>query len=169
MGLAIGVFIGATPTIPFHTVLAVAVAFLLRASKPAAAIGVWFSNPITIPFLYMASYKSGRLILGNSIPYDLKYDSILELAQAGMDVTLVMLTGGIVIGILPAIVAYVAAKKIFIKIRLRKVNVEVDTPIKPLPRAEIAPLHKDDPTTALVSADIAAKQRVSLYQQNEIL
>jgi uncharacterized protein len=122
MGMAIGVFIGATPTIPFHTVLAVGLAFLLRASKPAAVIGVWFSNPFTIPFLYLASYKSGRLLLGNGIPYDLKYDSILELTKAGIDVTLAMLTGGVIIGILPAIAAYIAAKKIFIKIRLVKQN-----------------------------------------------
>ena len=36
LGLAIGVFVGFTPTIPFHTVLAVALAFLFKGSKAAA-------------------------------------------------------------------------------------------------------------------------------------
>ncbi|MEJ2430554.1 MAG: DUF2062 domain-containing protein, partial [Deltaproteobacteria bacterium] len=41
LGMAIGVFIAVTPTIPFHTVLAVSLAALLRGSKLAAALGVW--------------------------------------------------------------------------------------------------------------------------------
>jgi uncharacterized protein len=119
LGMAVGVFVGATPTIPFHTVLALALAFVLKASKPAAVIGVWFSNPLTIPVLYLGSYKTGRLLMGNGIPCDLKYDSILELAKVGMDVTLAMLTGGMVIGILPAIIGYLATKAVFKKIRSR--------------------------------------------------
>ena len=59
VGMAIGVFIGITPTIPLHTVIAVALAFVLRGSKPAAIIGVWFANPITIPLFYWASYEIG--------------------------------------------------------------------------------------------------------------
>ena len=39
--LAIGVFIGITPTIPLHTILAVSLALLVRGSKLAAALGVW--------------------------------------------------------------------------------------------------------------------------------
>ena len=63
LGIAIGVFIGVTPTIPFHTILAVALAGLLRASKLAAALGVWVANPLTIPVLYYTSYQLGRRIL----------------------------------------------------------------------------------------------------------
>ena len=52
MGMAIGIFVACTPTIPFHTVIAIFLAFLFRGSKVAAAIGVWFSNPLTMPLLY---------------------------------------------------------------------------------------------------------------------
>ncbi len=170
MGMAIGVFVGATPTIPFHTVLAVGLAFVLRASKPAAVIGVWFSNPLTIPFLYLASYKSGRLLLGNGIPYDLKYDSILELTKAGMDVTLAMLTGGIIIGILPAVVAYVVAKKIFTKIRLRKMSAGINATRTTLPPSATNPDPIPTDWEAMrISTDILPKQRVSLNRQNEVL
>ena len=57
LGMAIGVFISVTPTIPFHTVIALALAFILRGSKAAAAIGVWFSNPVTIPFFLQGQLR----------------------------------------------------------------------------------------------------------------
>jgi len=120
MGMAIGVFIGITPTFPFHTVLAVALALVFRASKPAAALGVWAGNPITMPFFYLGSYKIGMLILGNSVPYDEKYISIPELLKLGLDVTAALITGGAVLGILPAIFSYFVARKIFTNIRNRK-------------------------------------------------
>ncbi|MFV9645388.1 MAG: DUF2062 domain-containing protein, partial [Desulfobacterales bacterium] len=76
LGMSIGVFISVTPTIPFHTVIALALAFILRGSKAAAAIGVWFSNPITIPLFYKGSYDLGISILGNSAPFSTEYESI---------------------------------------------------------------------------------------------
>jgi len=120
MGMAIGVFIGITPTIPFHTILAVLIAFICRGSKPAAMAGVWFSNPFTIPFFYYASYKAGHFILGKTMPFDQKYDSILELAKIGFETTLAMLTGGAVIAIIPAVLTYFITKKFFLKIRSKK-------------------------------------------------
>jgi len=120
MGLAIGVFISITPTIPFHTVLAVSLAILLRGSKAAAALGVWFSNPVTAPIFYWGSYKLGMFILGNRAPFDVKYESILELLDLGMDVTIAMIAGGIILGILPGIASYFITRKIITTIRLRK-------------------------------------------------
>ncbi len=120
LGMAIGVFISVTPTIPFHTVLAIFLAFVLRGSKAAAAIGVWFSNPLTIPFFYKGSYDLGMSILGNSAPFSTKYESILELLKLGANVTIAMVTGGIILGILPGIAAYFITRKIFIRLRLRK-------------------------------------------------
>ena len=120
LGMAIGVFISVTPTIPFHTVIALALAFILRGSKAAAAIGVWFSNPITIPLFYKGSYDVGISILGNSAPFNIEYESILELLKLGADVTIAMITGGVILGILPGIAAYFITRRIFIKLRLRK-------------------------------------------------
>jgi len=120
MGLAIGVFISITPTIPFHTVLAVSLAILLRGSKVAAALGVWFSNPLTAPIFYWGSYKLGMYILGNRAPFDVKYESVLELLNLGMDVTIAMIAGGIILGILPGIASYFITRKIITTIRLRK-------------------------------------------------
>ena len=120
LGMAIGVFISVTPTIPFHTVIALALAFILRGSKAAAAIGVWFSNPVTIPLFYKGSYDVGVSILGNSAPFSTEYESILELLKLGADVTIAMITGGVILGILPGMAAYFITRRIFIKLRLRK-------------------------------------------------
>ena len=120
IGMAIGVFIGVTPTIPFHTVIALSLAFIVRGSKAAAAIGVWFSNPFTIPFFYKGSYDLGIFILGNSAPFSTEFESILELLKLGTDVTVAMLTGGIILGILPGIAAYFITLRIFTKLKLRK-------------------------------------------------
>jgi hypothetical protein len=120
MGMAIGVFIGITPTMPFHTVLAVALAFILRGSKVAAALGVWFCNPVTAPVFYWGSYKVGMYLLGNPAPFDVKYESVLELLNLGMDVTIAMIAGGVILGILPGIASYFITRKIITTVRLRK-------------------------------------------------
>lgn len=120
MGMAIGVFISVTPTIPFHTVLAVSLAIILRGSKAAAALGVWFSNPITAPIFYWGSYKVGMYFLGNSAPFDVKYESILELLGLGLNVTIAMIAGGVILGILPGIASYFITRKIIRTLQLRK-------------------------------------------------
>lgn len=121
-GMAIGVFIGITPTFPFHTVIALAFSFIFKGSKAAAAVGVWIGNPITIPFLYWGCYQAGRFFLPNSIPLDfnMKYVSITELAKLGLDATLSMLLGGVIIGILPGIASYVIAYKFIEAIRIKQ-------------------------------------------------
>lgn len=111
LGIAIGVFIGITPIVPFHTVLAVSLAMLLRASKLAAALGVWVCNPLTIPFFYYGSYRLGRFVLGLSelsLPQDYSFISLIQL---GLHVTVAMLHGGVLLGVLPALLAYILTYK----------------------------------------------------------
>ena len=121
-GMAIGVFVGVTPTIPFHTVIAIALAFILRGSKPAAAIGSWFANPVTIPFFYIGSFKLGTLILNKPIPFDVKFESVTELMTLGLDVTIAMIVGGAILGILPAIVTYILTYRIMTRVREKARN-----------------------------------------------
>ncbi len=119
MGMAIGVFVAATPSIPFQTVIAVALAFILRSSKAAAAIGVWLSNPITFPIFYLASYKMGALLFGISVAYDPGGEAV-DILKLGAEVTIAAATGGIIIGLCLAVVTYFITRKIVIKIRSRE-------------------------------------------------
>ncbi len=120
LGMAIGVFVAVTPTIPFHTAIALAMAFVLRASKPAAIIGVWFSNPLTIPPFYYGSYKLGMLMLGREIVWSNGEVTIQELMQQGLDVTVAMIAGGAVLGVVPAVIFYFVTLIVFRKIRARR-------------------------------------------------
>jgi uncharacterized protein len=119
-GMSIGIFIGITPTFPFHTILALALAYIFRASKAAAALGVWIGNPLTIPFIYVGSYKTGSMILGTSFPYDIKYLTFTELTKLGLDATLALITGGVIIGILPAVASYFITRRLVKKYRSRR-------------------------------------------------
>jgi hypothetical protein len=119
-GMSIGIFIGITPTFPFHTALALALAYIFRASKAAAAIGVWIGNPLTIPFIYIGSYKTGAIILGTSFPFDFKYLTFTELTQLGLEATLALLTGGVIIGIVPAVASYFITRRLVKKFRSRR-------------------------------------------------
>ncbi|MBC8443771.1 MAG: DUF2062 domain-containing protein [Deltaproteobacteria bacterium] len=122
LGLAIGVFIGITPTIPFHTVLAVALAFLCKGSKAAAAIGVWFANPITIPVFYYASYKVGAWLLGISVSFDFKTYSLTEIFKTGTDVAIALLLGGVMVGLLPGVMTYFIMRKIISAMQQRRIE-----------------------------------------------
>ena len=112
MGMAIGVFVSITPTIPFHTALALALAFFLKGSKAAAAISVWVCNPVTAPFFYYGSYKTGVFVLGESIAsFEAEYESIKEIFSMGMEAAAAMLVGGIIIAFIPGVAVYFITRK----------------------------------------------------------
>jgi uncharacterized protein (DUF2062 family) len=119
MGMAIGVFVAATPSMPFQTVIAVALAFILRSSKAAAAIGVWISNPITFPVFYLASYKVGTLLFGISSADNFGGEPA-DVLKLGAEVTIAVVTGGIIIGLCLAVATYFITRKIYTKIRSRE-------------------------------------------------
>jgi uncharacterized protein len=64
LGIALGIFAGAMPIVPFQTAFAVFLALLFKGSKIAAALGTWISNPLNWYFFYFYSYKIGAWIIG---------------------------------------------------------------------------------------------------------
>lgn len=112
LGMAIGVFISATPFFPFHTSIAIVLAFLLKGSRIAAAAGVWVSNPVTLPFFYITTYKTGAFFLGITSPVDLSGQSFSELLNLGVDISRAMILGGIIIGFILSLAAYFATLRI---------------------------------------------------------
>ncbi len=65
-GIAAGVMIGWTPFLGFHIPLAIALAFILRGSLVAAALGTLVANPLTFPLIWSASWEVGHFMLGHS-------------------------------------------------------------------------------------------------------
>ena len=119
-GMAIGVFVGVTPTIPFHTAIAITLAFLFKASKPAAIAGVWFCNPVTLPLFYFGSYKVGAFLFSLKISADLKAMPITEILRLGAKVTAALVCGGIINGIPFGIAAFFITRFVFQRIQLRR-------------------------------------------------
>jgi uncharacterized protein (DUF2062 family) len=106
-GMALGVFIGMTPTVPFHTVLALSLAPLLGVSPLTAYLGIWIMNPVTIAPIYVASYKLGKVLLAGTgclaFPENYDYHSLLQLLWRG---GLALQVGGLIVAIPPAIISY---------------------------------------------------------------
>jgi uncharacterized protein (DUF2062 family) len=142
MGIAVGIFVSATPTIPFQTIIAVALAFIMRGSKAAAALGVWLSNPITFPVFYLASYKIGAFLFGISTDTYIAGHTASDLLKLGFDISLAAITGGIVIGIILAMGAYIITHKIVRKIRSREKRRQ-----KTRLRLKASPRHAEDPSS----------------------
>jgi len=131
--MAIGVFVGMTPTVPLHTVLAVLIAYLFGKSKLAAAMGVWVSNPLLLPFVYLLDYKLGRTITRTAPPSFAVSDfSIHKMIELGWGISFPLIVGGLVLGLICAIPSYYITKRLVILYREkpRKRSGRVDFPSK---------------------------------------
>ena len=65
IGAAAGAAVSCTPFLGLHFVLAVVLAWSLRGSLVASAIGTFVGNPLTFPLMWGASYQIGQLMLGH--------------------------------------------------------------------------------------------------------
>lgn len=123
LGMGIGIFVAATPTMPFHTILALGLAFVLGASKRAAYIGMWASNPFTMVPIYLACYYVGFYFFKESVPaieqindliahlegdssFFLKLEYFYKFIQYQAKTFAVMIFGGLVLGIPAGFFAY---------------------------------------------------------------
>jgi uncharacterized protein (DUF2062 family) len=62
-GMALGIFIGLTPTFGFQMIPAAFFAALFRVNILAAVVAVWITNPFTAAFIYYTEYMLGTVIL----------------------------------------------------------------------------------------------------------
>jgi len=133
-GIAIGVLIGLTPTIPLHTPLILALALITRTSVLAGIIISWLvCNPLTFfPIYYIA------VLLGNHLtPYEINYQriqvllnhltdgsgfqaSLGVLTALGFESLIVLLVGGFVFSLPFAFLSYYLAVPFFIKRQEKK-------------------------------------------------
>jgi uncharacterized protein (DUF2062 family) len=135
-GVAIGIFVGITPTIPFHTILAIVLAFILRSSKIAALLfTVIVSNPITFFFQYYFSWRLGNWLTFKDLSWE-KIQAILDLLSAntgfretvialsglGQDTLIVLLVGGMTLALPFTLVGYLLAYLFFCRLQKNKKN-----------------------------------------------
>lgn len=141
-GVAIGVFVGITPTIPFHTILAIVLSFILRSSKIAALLfTVIVSNPFTLFFQYYFSWRLGtwltfkdlswekiHVILNLIVAHTGFRETVIALSGLGKDALLVLLVGGVTLAIPFTLVGYLLAYLFFSRLHRNKKNTDYTTP-----------------------------------------
>lgn len=134
LGSAIGVFIGITPTIPFHTIAIFICTILTRSSFLAGLITSWLvCNPLTYIPQYYFSLRLGNLVT----PYELSWNQIqivLEvllsdvsigvrakaLITMGYEAIMVLMIGGSLLALPFAVLSYYLSYITFIKIKKKR-------------------------------------------------
>lgn len=121
-GVALGVFVGMTPTMGLHMPLAIFLAYLLRENRLAAGLGVWVTNPLTAPFIYALQYETGRLLLGLErvgMPGEFSREAF---AGLGLKLLLPLCLGSLIYGILCAGLAYALTLRLIPVVRTWRVR-----------------------------------------------
>ncbi len=113
-GLALGLFIAFTPTIPLQMLFSAIGAIWLRVNLPVAIAACWITNPFTAVWIYFMEYRLGRAILGNlpGIFTISELENIGTVRRLFSQATYVW-TGGVIFGALAAIVAYVVVRSLW--------------------------------------------------------
>jgi|SRR5690606_9149438 len=109
-GFALGSFIGMLPIPGFHILSSMGLAFLLKLNKKSVFLGVIKTNLFTAGFIFSFNYWLGKNMLGINpdfrIPEKINFKFIKILLESGADVFLCLLAGGILMGIVSALVTY---------------------------------------------------------------
>ncbi|MFY9943230.1 MAG: DUF2062 domain-containing protein [Desulfobacterales bacterium] len=119
LGLALGLFVGMTPLMGFHTAIAVFFAAIFKWNKISSAVGVWVSNPLTAPFVYSATYVVGAKVSGSARPFtppgELSFSIILNLLQKTPEIFWTLIVGGVILGLPLAALGYYFAYQSVLK------------------------------------------------------
>lgn len=118
--MALGMFIGAMPIIPFQSVVVIALAFVMRVNKLAAWLATCYSNAATmVPFYYFL-YMVGSAVTPFDVAFDPSKLEMEQLIEAGWQVFAVMFAGGLAFGIPATILTYFLSLFIIRRYRQRR-------------------------------------------------
>lgn len=107
-GLALGLFIAFTPTIPAQMLLSAICAIWLRVNLPIAIAACWVTNPFTAVWIYFMEYRLGRAVLGNlpGVFAISDLENIGAIRRLFSHATYVW-TGGLIVGAVAALIGYI--------------------------------------------------------------
>ncbi len=123
LGFACGVLMSFTPFFGFHILLAMLLAWVMRVSLVASALGTVVGNPLTFPVIITTSIEFGQLLLGREASVakgtEEYYRTVLqptELVERWNELLDVLLipyaVGGMVIGLPLAIAGYLVLRPV---------------------------------------------------------
>ncbi|MFV0305001.1 MAG: DUF2062 domain-containing protein [Moheibacter sp.] len=103
-GFALGSFIGMLPIPGFHILSSIGLAILLNLNKKSVFLGVIKTNLLTAGFIFSFNYWVGKKLLNNHSEFD--FSGLNNFYTIGIEIYLCLVIGGIMMGILSAIVNY---------------------------------------------------------------
>ncbi len=111
-GVAAGVFASFTPFVGLHFIVSFIFAFFVGGNMLAAAMGTFFGNPLTFPFIWASTYSLGNHILGHSNAFAL-HEFHYALAHRSFELLVPiiapMLVGAVPIGLPIAVTFYIVS------------------------------------------------------------
>ncbi len=115
-GFAGGAFASITPFVGLHFLLGFFIAFITGGNLVASALGTTIGNPITFPFIWAATYRVGRWILGLGDEPEPPIDMSEGVFEHSLDVLFPalkpMIVGAIPMGIVMWFVCYVVVRSV---------------------------------------------------------
>ncbi len=121
-GVAIGTFIGFSPLMPLKTILILLLTVIIPSSTVAAILcATVICNPLTYIPLYYLSWFIGNLILPGRASWIILSSTFQRIVEGGFseslslvfsvgfDAGLVILVGGLLLAVIPALISYPVA------------------------------------------------------------
>lgn len=127
-GMALGVFIGLiTPPGPQMIIAGIIATYWIKVNRITAIMGVWITNPLTMPFIYPLQIYIGSLIfnLDISLPQQqhfLDFWKVFFDLGNNVNIALALLAGAIISAIVLAIVSYYMTLVLVIYYRRQKLK-----------------------------------------------
>lgn len=119
--LALGVFIGAMPIIPFQSVVVIALAFVFRVNKLAAWLATCYSNAFTMaPFYYFLFLVGDFFLPFQGVTFDPSRLEMAQLIDSGWQLFSVIFAGGLIVGIPATLLTYFLSHFIIRRYRERR-------------------------------------------------
>lgn len=129
MGVAIGFFVGFLIPMGGQMVIAIILAFILKARKIPALACTWVTNPYTVPFIYPVQCYLGSVIMGSPLDFKtitevfnnmFKNPSWQSLLEIGQEFLIPFFIGGFTFGIVSATIGYFSAYGMIEQYRSRR-------------------------------------------------
>jgi len=120
LGFACGVQTSFTPLFGFHFVVAAALAFITRGNILASAIGTFWGNPVTFPFIAAASLFLGARITGIDLHPHAEGATFGWLWDNADAIFWPYLIGGLAPGLISAIISYWIVRPVVAAYQMRR-------------------------------------------------
>ncbi len=107
-GVAVGLFIGLTPTVGFQTMIILLACLLVAGNFPTAFVASFVANPFTVEPLYWAYYELGKAFF-TAFPVLSGDPDVWYLQGVGADI-IFTLTGSVLIATPVAVIGYLLSR-----------------------------------------------------------